>query len=592
MGAFLALALSTLTATPPKAIAAEQVILKLGAIEQTIPVSDLEYFATTGEVKPSLKLYQWVLTPQVQNTLARRLYVDPSVADIFLNELLSKSDGRQLLKQLQEILPNSSSDQIKIALYRTLERNQGVSILSFANAYPEATMTLDVTAAIATFAQFQVSQWQNQLLSPILARELQVDDRSPQFYVPNLNPAQIGKMRVRQRSLILLDRDRKRRIPVDLFYASDTKGPLVVLSHGFAADRRFLSYLAEHLASHGFSVAAIEHPGSSIETLAQISLNLNPTQFLPASEFIDRPKDVSFLLDELERIDRGWGYLAQKFNTENVVAIGHSLGGYTALALAGGELDLKQLRQFCNDRIPLGRAPADWLQCAAAQLPQTHVRLRDYRVKRVIAFNPSLGHLFGANGLEQVRTPTLILTGSEDSITPPLQHQLEPFKQLTGEKLLVSVTGGTHMSVTDIANLNSMMGQSSLVRERMGYDVEPVRELARAISLAFVYQETPHGNLYEPFLSAGYVQSLSTPNFPMRLTRKLPSTTLAWLGFLQFGGKRLAYKHPHQLQEKLPIHANTTNRCFFYTEYQLPWRRQCTGQLQHIFTNLLSNDPV
>jgi predicted dienelactone hydrolase len=592
VGAFFALAVGTLTATPPKAIAAEQVTLKLGAIEQTIPVRDLEHYATTGELKPSLKLYQWVLTPQVQNALARRLHVDSSVADTFLDELLSKSDGRQLLEQLREVLPNSSSDQIKIALYRTLERNQGVSVLSFASAYPEETMTLDVTAAMAILAQLQVSQWQNQLLSPILARELEVSPDDNIAYVPNLNPAQAGKMRVRQRSLILIDRDRKRRIPVDLFYAPETKGPLVVLSHGFAADRRFLNYLAEHLASHGFSVAAIEHPGSSIETLAQISLNLNPTQLLPASEFINRPKDITFLLNELERIDRGWGYLANKFNTQDVVAIGHSLGGYTALALAGGELDLKQLRQFCNDRIPLGRAPADWLQCAAAQLPQSHLRLRDDRVKRVIAFNPSLGHLFGDNGLAQVRTPTLILTGSEDSITPPLQHQLKPFKQLTTEKLLVSVTGGTHMSVTDIANINSMIGQNSLVQERMGYDAEPIRELTRSISLAFVYQETPYGDLYEPFLSAAYVQSLSTPNLPMRLTHKLPSTTLAWLGFLQFSEKRLAYKNPHQLPEKLPVHANTTNRCFFYTEYQLPWRRRCTGQLQHIFTNLLSNDPV
>lgn len=585
-------ALGTLTTTSPKAIAAEQVTLKLGAIEQTIPLRDLEHFAATGELTPSLKLYQWVLTPQVQNALARRVQIDSSVADTFLDELLSKSDGRQLLEQLQEVLPHSNSERIKKTLYRTLEQNQGVSVLSFAGAYPEPTMTIDVTAAIATLAQLQVSQWQNQLLSPILARELEVSSPHNIAYVPNLNPAQEGKRRVRQRSLILRDRDRKRRIPVDLFYAPQSHGPLIVLSHGFAADRRFLKYLAEHLASHGFSVAAIEHPGSSIDTLAQISLNLNPTQFLPASEFIDRPKDITFLLDELERIDGGWGYLANKFNTKNVVAIGHSLGGYTALALAGGELDLKQLRQFCSDRTPLGRAPADWLQCAAAQLPQTHLRLRDYRVKRVIAFNPSLGHLFGENGLEQVRTPTLILTGSEDSITPPLQHQLKPFKQLTGEKLLVSVTGGTHMSVTDIANLNSMMGQNSLVPERMGYDAEPVRELARAISLAFVYQETPYADLYEPFLSAAYVQSLSTPNMPMRLTHKLPSTTQAWLRVLQFGEKRLAYKHPRQLPENLPIHANTTNRCFFYTEYQLPWQRRCTGQLKHIFTNLLSNDPV
>ncbi|MEC4865956.1 MAG: alpha/beta hydrolase [Jaaginema sp. PMC 1078.18] len=584
--------LGMLTGLTQSAIAAQNLTLKLGTFEQTLSLQDLEHFAATGELKPSLQIYQWVLTPQVRALLARQTKVDASVADTLLDELLAKSDGRQLLQQLQGILPESSDEQIKTALYRTLEQNQNVSILSFAKAYPQDTLTLDITAAIATTAQLQVSQWQSRLLSPILARELQVDPPNEIAYPPNLDPTQAGKYRVRQRSLTLIDRERQRRIPVDLFYAPQTQGPLIVLSHGFAADRRFLNYLAEHLASHGFSVAAIEHPGSSIDTLAQISLNLNPTQFLPPSEFIDRPKDISFLLDELERINDGWGYLSHKFNTDNTIAIGHSLGGYTVLALAGGELDLKELRQFCQDRIPLGRAPADWLQCAAAQLPQTHLRLRDVRIKRAIALNPSLGHLFGDRGLEQVRTPTVILTSSEDSITPPLQHQLEPFKQLTREKYLVSVTGGTHMSVTDLANQHSMVGRNTLVREKMGYDTEPVRDLAKAVSLTFAYQETPYADLYAPFLSAAYVQSLSTPNFPMRLTQKLPSTTQAWLRVLEFGEQRFAYRGLSQGSEKLPIHAKTTNRCFFYTEYQLPGRKRCMGQLQHIFTNLLSNDPV
>jgi predicted dienelactone hydrolase len=589
-GALIALAVSALTVKP--AIAAESITLKLGAIEQTVAIRDLEHFAQTGELSASLRLYRWVLTPKVRELLARRLEIDPSVADTFLNELLAKSDGRQLLDQLQQVLPESSNEQIKTALYRTLDRNGELSALSLARAYPQETVTIDVTAAIATMVQINAAKWQSQILSPILARELKVDPAETVAYASSLDPKIAGTKRVRQRSLILIDRDRKRRIPVDLFYAPKTQGPLVVLSHGFAADRRFLKYLAEHLASHGFSVAAIEHPGSSIETLAQISLNLNPTQFLPASEFINRPKDISFLLDELERLDRGWGYLANKFNTQDVVAIGHSLGGYTALALAGGELDLKQLREFCQDRIPLGRAPADWLQCAAAQLPQTHLNLRDPRIKRAIAFNPSLGHLFGDRGLAQVRTPTLILTSSDDSITPPLEHQLQPFKQLIGEKYLISTIGSTHMSVTDISNMHSVMGRNTLVHEVMGYEAEPVRELARAVSLAFVYQETAHASIYEPFLTPAYVQSLSTPALPMRLTRQLPTTTQAWLHLLQLSEHRLAYRSPHELNEKLPIHANTSNRCFFYTEYQLPWRRRCTGQLKHIFTSLLSNYPV
>ncbi|NJO20514.1 MAG: hypothetical protein HC838_11395, partial [Spirulinaceae cyanobacterium RM2_2_10] len=227
------------------------------------------------------------------------------------------------------------------------------------------------------------------------------------------------------------------------------------------------------LPAYGYSVAALEHPGSNIEVLAEISLQLSPQEVLPASEFLDRPRDVSFLLDELERMSRDWGYLRDKFNTREVIAIGHSLGGFTALALAGGELNLRELRSFCQRRRPLGRAPADWLQCAAGELPYSEMRLRDRRVKRVVALNPLIGNLFGQEGLAKVTTPTLIFSSSNDAIAPPLDHQLRPFANLPGEKYLMTAIGTTHMSVTDIANRNSIVGQSTLMQEVMGPEALP-----------------------------------------------------------------------------------------------------------------------
>jgi predicted dienelactone hydrolase len=168
-----------------------------------------------------------------------------------------------------------------------------------------------------------------------------------------------------------------------------SRQPLVVISHGFGADRTFFAYLARHLASHGLTVVALEHPSSNIKQLNVSAVN-NPAQLLPATEFINRPKDVSFVLDELAKRNRQLGATSRKLNTEEVSAIGHSLGGYTVLALAGAELNLEELRQFCKGSSAITQAPGDWLQCAAAELPERTLKLRDQRIKSAIALIPLL----------------------------------------------------------------------------------------------------------------------------------------------------------------------------------------------------------
>jgi predicted dienelactone hydrolase len=593
-GSLFALALALVGSFASSASAAERLTLRVGFFEQTVEVSDLEHFAETGELRSSLQFYRPLLGPQVQEVLAKRFEVDPSVADTFLNQLFAKSDGEQLLEQLRRALPDSSIDQLKAALYLTLRQADGLSVLSFLRAYPQETITVDATAAVGIILQLNTSNVQSQLLSPVLARELSAA-RARDLVLPDFDPRGEGSQQVRQRSLVLYDRDHQREIPVDLFYSAETRGPLVVLSHGFAADRNFLSYLALHLASHGLSVVTLEHPGSNIENLAEISFNLSPNDLLAASELVDRPKDISFVLDELERLNQDWGYLSGKFNTQQVTVIGHSLGGYTALALAGGELDLKELRNFCQNLSPLGRSPADWLQCAAVKLPESKLRLRDERVARVIALNPVIGQLFGKQGLAKVETPTLIFSSSEDAIAPSLDHQLRPFEQLRGEKYLVTAIGATHMSVTDISNLNSMVGQSTLVKEVMGTEAEPVRQLVRGVSLAFINQLTPQANLYQPFLTPEYVQSLSTTNLAMRLTTQLPSTLDAWLQVLHRSHQQIAYKQPAPSEDadaRAIARANTGTRCLFKAGSIIPSLRPCKGQLHHIFTSLLSNYPA
>ncbi|WP_096608148.1 alpha/beta fold hydrolase [Calothrix sp. NIES-2100] len=517
----------------PSTLAAQKVTIKLGPFQQSIAIADLETFAKTGKLPQHLQIFGNLLTPQVRELLNRRLEVDPAVADKFFVDLVRSPQGQQLIASLGVAIPGSTVEGLQAALNLSLRQVNGLSFVGFLRAYPEENVTVDATQALQIAIGLNANYLQSQALSALLERDLFVKNTTA--FQPSFDPAAIGKQVVQQQTLTLQDQQRKRIIPVDIYWSQGDGrwrslpkvSPLVVLSHGFGANRKFFGYLARHLASHGITVAAIEHPDSQVNSVKKSSQPENLAQLLAPKEFIERPKDISFLLNELAKRNNQPGQLQGKFHTENVTVIGHSLGGYTALALLGGEVDLEAVRQFCKNSLSLNESPGDWLQCAAAPLTEKKLQLKDERVKSAIAFNPLIGKLFGNKGLTQVTKPVLFLTGTEDSLTPAFKHQIAPFAQLRGDKYLVTAIGGTHLSISDPTY--SMSTVTTIVKEKRGEETNSLRQLTRGVTLAFVKQSTPEAKIYQPFLTSAYAQSLSTSQLPLRLNSDLPGSIKTWL---------------------------------------------------------------
>ncbi|MBW4679950.1 MAG: alpha/beta hydrolase [Microcoleus vaginatus WJT46-NPBG5] len=516
------------TAVMP-ASAAERVMLRLGPFQQSVEIADLERFAETGEVSTNLQPIAYLLTPDVRRVLSDRLELSPDQASDLVDELLKSPGGDRIVQAVRLILPGIGIEQVEAALMLAARQANNVSISSLFRALPGETITVDLSALVAAVSKLNLPYLGTKALDSYLQQESSVENEPA---LPNLDPAAAGDQPVRQQTLTFSDRQRGRTIPVEVYTSpqpADTQQPLVLISHGLGSDRQALAYLARHLASHGMTVAALEHPGSNVTWQAGAPITLDPSQLLAPSEFINRPLDVSFVLDELAKVNRQSGLLQGKLNTNQVSMIGHSLGGYTALALAGGELQLDELRDFCKNKLPVGYSAADWLQCSAANLIGNRRQLRDERVVQVIALNPIVGRLFGQTGLSKVTTPTLILAATEDVLAPTLNHQLQPFTQLAGDKYLLTAIGGTHLSVTEPANLTRAGSQNSIVKERRGADIEPLRQLLQGVSLAFIKQQTPEAQTYAPFLSATYARSLSTEALPLRLSTELPANLSRWL---------------------------------------------------------------
>ncbi|MEA5569690.1 alpha/beta hydrolase [Calothrix sp. UHCC 0171] len=523
------------TVATPISQAAEKVIIQLGPFQQTVEISDLENFAKTGKLPQELRAFSSFLTPEVRGLLNQKFQVNPAIGDKFIDELVKTPQGKQLISSLGGIIPGSTSQSLKDTLNLTLRRANGLSVLGFLRSYPGENITVDATKAVSLSLDFNPANLQSQAFGALLEQELVA--KNDVVLPKNLNPALPGNQTVQEVSLVLRDSRRNRTIPVDV-YSSSAPGqtaiqtpaqqPMVVISHGFGANRQFLRYLALHLASHGITVAAMEHPGSNALAVNRAANNSDLARLLPANEFIARPQDVSFLLDELAKLNSQSGQLQGKLNTDNVTIIGHSLGGYTALALVGGKLDLGALRKFCNNSLGIAEAPGDWLQCAATGLKEGNFDLRDKRIKNAIALNPLVGNLFGKNGLSRINTPVLMLAGTEDALTPALKHQFAPFTQLkeSNSKYLLTAIGGTHLSIGDPMYRHN--AATNIAREKRGTETKSLREILCGLSLAFIQQQTDTAKIYQPFLSSSYAQSFSTPQLPLRLVTELPGNLKKW----------------------------------------------------------------
>ncbi|PZO13257.1 MAG: dienelactone hydrolase [Leptolyngbya foveolarum] len=521
--------LVALAAAP--SLASDRIVLKVGPLRQSIELRDLESFARTGEVPDSLRLYSGFLSPEVQKSLYQKLDLDPRMSDRIIADVLDSANGELLLDALTQIAPNMTLDQLQGAIRLAAMQANGLNVISVLRAIPQETLEVDLTAAIGLISQLNFSTLESRSLSGVLDQELNVALAVPPQ--SDLDPTAAGLQQTYQRSMTMFDEDRQRTIPVEMYWSRNPQGPLVVLSHGFGADRFFLKYMAEHLSSHGITVVSLEHPGSNLKALQGLPVDpdiiKSPSRLLPASEFLDRPRDVSFVLDRLENLNQQADFQGL-FNTEDVTIIGHSLGGYTGLALAGAKLDLRSLQTFCDTIQPLAVSPADWLQCAAVDLPEQQADLSDDRIKQVMAMNPLVGQLFGEAGLSEVKVPTLMMTATKDGVTPTLDQQLKPFTQLAGPKYLLAVIGGTHLSSGDPGNVNPALTQLPFMAELDVQQTSELRRLLRGLSLSFVEQRMPEADTYKPFLSAGYVQSFSTPALPLRFAETLPSSLDSWLG--------------------------------------------------------------
>jgi predicted dienelactone hydrolase len=161
--------------------------------------------------------------------------------------------------------------------------------------------------------------------------------------------------------------------------------PVVVISHGSGGTPLTHRGLAQYLARAGYLVLLPTHPGN----------NRDDNRLADSPEIlVQRPRDVTAMLDWASSTD---GF-ARHAETRRVAVVGHSMGGYTALALAGGQ-------PHTIARHTRG-VPAEPIAVDA-----------DPRVAAIVLLAPAAPWFIPEGSLDGVHVPTLMLTGEHDPIT-------------------------------------------------------------------------------------------------------------------------------------------------------------------------------
>ncbi|MEO0869863.1 MAG: alpha/beta hydrolase, partial [Cyanobacteria bacterium J06642_11] len=499
--------------------AADEIIFKKGIFTRSLQIESLEEFATVGSIPEDLEfLFTAVNVNDRQQSIYRQWLqtsapITPNQG-VLLSRFLNTPMGEELLEEVGSIIQTESglngARSIRAGLTLAALDQSGPSLLSFLR-YLGTDVQIDLDKAqsasqIATnIIQTQIESIQllNSLAKETAAKEPE------QNYMDLPELSKTGPYRFQKRRLSLTDKSRNRELYVDVYRPTQwqrTQAPVVIISHGLGdnPERAAKYFKAEHLASHGYVVVIPQHPKSDAAHMADFQRGLEQDLFL-TTDFIERPQDISYVIDELER--RNLSEFQGQLNLETIGISGHSLGGYTALAVAGARIDFDRLETECRRPFVAFNASL-LLQCQAQQLPRLDYDLKDERVAAIKLLNPVNSAIFGPDGLGQVDVPVFIVAGSHDPATPAVFEQFQTFSWFTTpDRFLALLEGQAHIDTLELdwglsklvdAIPNLTLASSDLTNSYMG-----------AMGLAYFERYIGNKMAYDRYLRSSYAEYLS-----------------------------------------------------------------------------------
>ncbi len=211
------------------------------------------------------------------------------------------------------------------------------------------------------------------------------------------------------------------------FQSTEQKWPLIIFSHGFGGCSKQSTFLTQYLADNGYIVIAPDHADADCRKRLGLDLGLqemragkslrpekpfrNPELWTDQTE-ADRKDDILFALSSMLD-DRQY---ASYIDKDRIGLMGHSLGGYTVLGMAG--------------------AWPSW---------------KDKRFKAVLALSPYVEPYLRIGAMRKIGVPVMYQGGTRDvGITPSLKRAGGAYAQTHEPKYYIEYLGANHFAWTEM----------------------------------------------------------------------------------------------------------------------------------------------
>lgn len=184
------------------------------------------------------------------------------------------------------------------------------------------------------------------------------------------------------------DASRDRDVPVKIYFPKTGAGPfpVILFSPGLGGTREGYAYLGEYWAAHGYVSVHLQHCGSDDGIfqnggMRHLADTLRAVIENPTNSF-NRAWDVSFAIDQLEKLNHEESPLQNRLNLSRLGMAGHSFGAATTLIVVG------------------------------EQGPDADEKFLDPRIKAAIAMSSPM---FNGIRFDAIHVPVFVMTGTHDA---------------------------------------------------------------------------------------------------------------------------------------------------------------------------------
>ncbi len=394
-------------------------------------------------------------------------------------ELLRSWIGRKILTELSKTItvPNDNNG---VEIYNTIENlldeKKEVSTFDIIKALPSEEISLDIDNLILI-----ISSWKNELerQQSLISKlnNLEKMNEEPFKILGNSSTSEFIKI---NKKIYAPHRVKPFEIEIWKSNKKNYDKELIIFMPGLGGEINNFKWIVDELTKRGWPILFIDHRGSNSKAITEV---LEGGEAIPGSVdfFLYRIKDLDAVLKAHENGEFG-------LSNNSYILMGHSLGALIALLYEGNN-PTDQLEKRCDSALKDFAITnlSKLLQCQLSEIPFSE-KNNAKKASAIIGFNSFGSLVWPKENSSGIKTPTLLIGGTYDLITPLMNEQFRVFSSLNNpSNRFLIIEGASHFSPIRINNSYKENNEVFKISESLiGSDPILVQDLSAKFIVKFL----------------------------------------------------------------------------------------------------------